>query len=239
MRKIYHLILCTVVMSACSSSGNREANDRSGEKPFAISSCLADKDYKYEALLTKADIEKHVDIDEATFKKEISRTKGKYGSCTYRWESSRPRIEKVIAGRTMKLSDPNQVTIKLLDFYTDEDLERNKQESIVDLFDMGYKKLSREEYDSIMANLEKKMGNKPEDLARAQKMMKSRMNFNYKLIDNLGDRAYWKWTDYGIELAVLVGSAKFTIVSKTSGMAETSLEHAVQLAREVLAKCGS
>jgi len=144
---------------------------------------------------------------------------------------------KVIAGRKIKLSNPNQVIIKLLDFYTDEDLERNEQKSAIDLFDMGYKKLSQEEYNEILANLEKKLDNKPEDLARAKKMMKSRMDFTYKPIDNLGDRAYWKWNDYGIELVVLTGNARFTILSKTTGKPESSLEHAVNFAKEVLAKC--
>ena len=220
-----------ILFSACAGKGDNE------QKSDDISQCLADKDYDYDALLTKADIAKHVTIDEASLKKEISSTKGKYGNCTYSWESGRPKMEKVIAGRDVKLSDPNKVVIKLLDFYTQEDLEKNKQDSAIDLFDMGYKKLSQEEYNEILANLEKKLDNKPEDLARAKKMMKSRMDFTYKPIDNLGDRAYWKWNDYGIELVVLTGNARFTILSKTTGEPETSLDHAIHFAKEVLAKC--
>ena len=220
-----------ILFSACAGKGGNE------HKSDDISQCLADKDYDYEALLTKADIAKHVTIDEASFEMKISPTKGKYGSSTYSWESDRPKIEKMIAGRDMELPDPNKVVIKLLDFYTDEDLEKNKQESAIDLFDMGYKKLSQEEYNEILANLEKKLGDKPEDLARAKKMMESRMDFTYKPIDNLGDRAYWKWNDYGIELVVLTGYAKFTILSKTTGEPETSLAHAIHFAKEVLAKC--
>lgn len=231
MKNIIHLLFAICILSACAGTGDN------GQKSSAISQCLEDKDYQYETLLTKADIAKYVTIDEASFKKEISPTKGKYGSCTYSWESGRPKIEKAIAGRDVKLSDPNQVTIKLLDFYTDEDLERNQQESAIDLFDMGYKKLSQEEYNKILANIEKRLGDKPKDLARAKKMMESRMDFTYKLIDNLADRAYWKWNDYGIELIVLTGNARFTILSKTTGKPETSLEHAVDFAKEVLAKC--
>jgi len=231
MKNIIHLLFAICILSACAGTGDN------GQKSSAISQCLEDKDYQYETLLTKADIAKYVTIDEASFKKEISPTKGKYGSCTYSWESGRPKIEKAIAGRDVKLSDPNQVTIKLLDFYTDEDLERNQQESAIDLFDMGYKKLSQEEYNKILANIEKRLGDKPKDLARAKKMMESRMDFTYKPIENLGDRAYWKWNDYGIELIVLTGNARFTILSKTTGKPETSLEHAVDFAKEVLAKC--
>lgn len=219
-----------ILFSACAGKGGNE------HKSDDISQCLADKDYDYGALLTKADIAKHVTIDEASFEMKISPTKGKYGSSTYSWESGRPKMEKVIAGRDVKLSDPNKV-LKLLDFYTQEDLEKNKQDSAIDLFDMGYKKLSQEENNEILANLEKKLGDKPEDLARAKKMMESRMDFTYKPIDNLGDRAYWKWNDYGIELVVLTGNARFTILSKTTGEPETSLDHAIHFAKEVLAKC--
>lgn len=146
-------------------------------------------------------------------------------------------MEKVIAGRKIKLSNPNQVIIKLLDFYTDEDLERNEQKSAIDLFDMGYKKLSQEEYNEILSNIEKRLGDKPKDLSRAKKMMKSRMDFTYKPIDNLGDRAYWKWNDYGIELVVLTGKARFTILSKTNGEPEISLDHTIHFAKEILSKC--
>jgi len=231
MKKILYILISASITLGCSGTGNTTS------KSNAISQCLADKDYDYGALLTKADIAKYVNIDEASFKKEISSTKGKYGNCTYSWESGRPKMEKVIAGRDVKLSDPNKVVIKLLDFYTQEDLEKNKQDSAIDLFDMGYKKLSQEENNEILANLEKKLGDKPEDLARAKKMMESRMDFTYKPIDNLGDRAYWKWNDYGIELVVLTGNARFTILSKTTGEPETSLDHAIHFAKEVLAKC--
>lgn len=220
-----------ILFSACAGKGDNE------QKSDAISQCLTDKDYDYKALLTKADIAKHVTIDEASFEMKISPTKGKYGSSTYSWESGRPKMEKVIAGRDVKLSDPNKVVIKLLDFYTQEDLEKNKQDSAIDLFDMGYKKLSQEENNEILANLEKKLGDKPEDLARAKKMLDNRMKFKYKSIDNLGDRAYWQETDYGVELVVLTGKARFTIVSKTTGEPETSLDHAIHFAKEVLAKC--
>lgn len=222
-----------ILFSACAGKGDNE------QKSDAISQCLADKDYDYEALLTKADIAKHVNIDESSFKKEISATKGKYGSCTYTWESDRPEKDIIskVTGAVHKRPDKNKVTIKTLDFYTQEDLEKNKQDSAIDLFDMGYKKLSQEENNEILANLEKKLGDKPEDLARAKKMMESRMDFTYKPIDNLGDRAYWKWNDYGIELVVLTGNARFTILSKTTGEPETSLDHAIHFAKEVLAKC--
>ncbi len=230
-------MLGILIMSACSNSSPDETKKENNKESNAISQCLADKDYKYEELLTKSDIAKYVHIDESSYKKEISKTEGKYGSCTYSWESSRPHTESVIAGHKVKMQDNNKVTVKMLDFYTDKDLEKNEKESAIDLFDISYKKLSQVEYEEMMANIKEKIGDKPKDLAQVEKMMDSRMKFKYELIDNLGDRAYWKWNNFGIELIVLVGNARFTIESKTTGEAETSLEHAVHFAKEVLAKC--
>ncbi len=233
MKKILYILIGASIILGCSGTGNTTSESN------AINQCLADKDYKYEELLTKADIAKYVSIDESSYEMKISSTKGKYGSCSYSWKSDRPdkEITSKATGSIFKRPDMNQVTIKLLDFYTDEDLKINKQESVLDLFDMGYKKLSQAEYDELLANFEKKLGDKPKELAQAKKMMESRMKFTYKPVDNLGDRAYQKWTDYGIELVVLTERAKFTIQSKTTGEPETSLDHAIHFAKEVLAKC--
>lgn len=237
MKKAISLLVMFNIILACSGSNSTETEPEMLSN--SISSCLESKDYKYETLLTKADIVKHVNIDESSFKQEISTTKGKYGSCVYSWKSERPDKEIVskVTGATFKRPDMNQVTIKMLDFYTDEDLATHKQETAVDLFDRGYKKLSQTEYEELLANFEKELGEKPKELAQAKKMLESRMKFEYKAVDNLGDRAYQKWTNYGIELVVLTGNAKFTILNKTTGSPETSLDDAVNFAREVLAKC--
>jgi len=174
MKKILYLLVSASMMSACSSTGEsstESSTESATESSNAISECLASKDYQYQELLTKADIAKHINIDEASFEKNVSSTEGKYGSCIYRWKSDRPdkEITSRVTGAVQQRPDKNQVTIKLLDFYTDKDLERNKQESVLDLFDQGYKKLSQTEYDELLANFEKKLGDKPEDLAQAKK----------------------------------------------------------------------
>ncbi|MGB6084661.1 hypothetical protein [Moheibacter sp.] len=237
MKKAIYLLVMSHIIMACSSSNSTETELKMTSN--SISSCLESKNYKYETLLTKADLEKYVNIDESSFKQEISTTKGKYGSCVYSWKSDRPDKEIVskVTGATFKRPDMNQVTIKMLDFYTDEDLSTHKQETAVDLFDRGYKKLSQTEYEELLANFEKELGEKPKELAQAKKILESRMKFEYKAVDNLGDRAYQKWTDYGIELVVLTGNARFTILNKTSESPETSLNDAVNFAREVLEKC--
>lgn len=238
MKKIRCLLFGAILTFAC--AGSVETSTDTGETSAtseAISQCLANKDYQYNELLTKADVAKYVDIDESSFKENISRTEGKYGYCTYSWASERPKIERTILGRDVEIPDNNQVTIKLLDFYTDNDLENYEKGSAIELFDQGYKKLSPSEYDKLLANMAEKLGDKQKELERAKKMLDSRMNFQYKPIHDLGDRAYWKWSDYGIELVVLIGKARFTIESKTTGEPETSLDHAIHFAQEVLAKC--
>lgn len=236
-----NILLLLFGVALCTACGNQEGTtSKTSTESDAISQCLAAKDYKYEDLLTKADIAKYVDIDEASYKQEISSTKGKYGSSFYKWESDRPekQITSKVTGAIFKRPDMNQVTIKMLDFYKDDDLKRYKQDSALDLFDQSYKKLGKAEYDELLANMKNKLTNNSDRFEQAKTMMDKRMKFTYEPVENLGDRAYWKWRDdFGIELVVLTGTARFTILSKTTGEPETSLDHAVQFAREVLVKC--
>ncbi|WP_417867121.1 hypothetical protein [Xanthomarina gelatinilytica] len=88
MKKILYLLIGAGILLACSDTNKTALESK------ALSQCLAAKDYRYEMLLTKADIAKYVNINEASFKKEISSTKGKYGSCTYSWESGCPKWKR-------------------------------------------------------------------------------------------------------------------------------------------------
>src|SRR3546814_12182122 len=62
----------------------------------SISACFQAMDYQYDALLTKADIAKHVTIDDASYKLEISPTKGTYAPCVYTWDSARSNDRRVV-----------------------------------------------------------------------------------------------------------------------------------------------
>src|SRR5690554_485968 len=88
------MLLCsTLLLFACSGTGEsstESSTESATESSSAIGECLAAKDYQYQELLTKADIAKHVNIDESSYEEKISTTKGKYGSCVYSWESERP-----------------------------------------------------------------------------------------------------------------------------------------------------
>lgn len=233
MKKILSLLFGAILLAACGNSEN-VANDDD-----TISKCLMAKDYKYEELLTKADIAKHIAIDEASYEMEISPTKGEYGSCTYKWLSDRPDLEIEILGQTIQGPDKNFVVVKMLDFYTDRDLKLYSQASAQALFDQSYKKLSQQEYNELLGNLEKEYANDASQFEKAKGFLDARMNFKFEPVEGLGDRAYWKWHDtHGIELVVLAGATRFTIENKTSGDQSTALAHAVKFAEEVLAKCG-
>lgn len=233
-RYIY-MFLCGVVLLpiACADKDNQYQDT---EDP--VSRCMMAKDYKYEDLLTKADVARHVTIDEASYKAKVSATKGKYGYCEYRWASDRPDLEIEVAGQTIKGPDMNLVKLTKLDFYTDSVLKLYSKESAIALFDEGYKKLSQQQYDELLENLKKEYANRPTEFEQAKGFLDQRMKFAYETVSQLGDRAYWKWHDrYGIELVVLAGATYFTLETKISQQAGTSLDVAVKFAKEVLAKC--
>lgn len=230
------LLSCSIVFSlSCKDS---EKHPEAGTDP--VSKCLMAKDYRYEELLTKTDIAKHVTIDESSYKMSVSSIKGVYGSCSYEWLSNRPDLEIEVSGQVIKGPDKNRVKLTKLDFYTDKELQLYKHDSAISLFDQSYKKLSQQEYNELLANLKKEYANSEADFKQAKGFLDQRMKFTFEPVQNLGDRAYWKWNDtYGLELVVLSGVAHFTIETKLSAKAESSLEAAVKFAKEVLAKCKS
>lgn len=222
-----------VLFVACSDKKENLVEDNN------IGACLMGKNYKYEELLTKSDIAKHVTIDEGSYKVDVSPTRGEYGSCSYEWKSNRPDIQMELLGTIIPVPDKNRVTLKMLGFYTDGELKLYSQASAIDLFEQTYKKLSQQEYQELLANLTKEYANDKAGFEQAKGFLDARMKFTFEPVADLGNRAYWSWDDKdGVKLAVLAGAAYFTIESKTSGDAPTSLEHAIQFAKEVLAKCG-
>lgn len=233
MKKLFLLSFTAAMFLSCADKANTisEKND--------ISNCFISKDYKYETLLSKADISKHIKIDESSYKMDISNTKGQYGYVDYEWKSDRPDLTKEILGQILKHPDKNRIKLTGLKFYGDDDLKLYSQESALSLFEQSYKKLSQEEYQKLVANLEKEYANNPSGLNQAKGFLEARMNLKYEPVPSLGTRAYWKWHDeYGIELVVLKEVTSFRIDSKTSGEANTSLQDAIKFAKEVLAKCG-
>src|SRR5690606_7428242 len=128
--------------------------------------------------------------------------------------------------------DKNRVNITQLSFYTDRDDKLYTPAEAMARFDQAYKKLSQQEYEELLANLEKQYTNDLAGFEQAKGFLDARMNFKYEALDDLGDRAYWKWHEhYGISLVVLTGAAQFTIETRVSAEAASTLDAAVKFAR--------
>lgn len=240
MKKIIYIMCFTFFLAACGEGQdkNGKTNTQRKKESKQITSCFKEYGYAYEKLLTKADISKHVTIEENSFETEISTTTGEYGSCTYTWDSDRPDLHVEMAGHTIPYPDINRVTLKMLHFYSEDETKLYSQKSAIDLFDQSYKKLDQAEYEELLDNLREKYKDDKEGLGQAEGFLKARMNLSYEPLDHLGDRAYWKWhEEYGVELVVLTGSVHFTLQSKTSADQSSSLKDAVNFAEEVLSKC--
>lgn len=235
-KKLVGLLLSGLILCLVSCSDKTDIAE--GSDP--VSKCFLSKNHKYEDLLTKTDVEKHVSIDEASYKMDVSSTKGIYGYCEYKWKSNRPDLVIEVSGQTITGPDRNFVKLTKLDFYTDSQLKLYSQESSIALFDQSYKKLSQAEYDKLLANLEKEYANNPAGFEQAKGFLDVRMNLTFEPVEALGDRAYWKWNNtYGLELVVLKGVTHFTIETKLSAEYPETLDVAINLAKEVLAKCGA
>ncbi len=234
MNKLLMVIAAVLLTAACSSS-----DGKLGAGPdLKITNCLRGFEYDYEKLLTIDDVKKHLQVDETSLKKDVSPTNGSYGSCKYKWSSDRPELEMELLGQTIRYPDDNIVEIKWLSFYAQNDLETYNQQSVNDLFDIGYKKLTEAELARMKENVEKQFANDEKALENALNLLEIRKNSAYQPVENLGDRAYWKWNDrYGVEVVVLTGLASFTIAGKTSNNPQEGLNTAIRLAEEVLAKC--
>lgn len=239
MLAIAATISCTGSKKESAESSTSTVSAKTDNKAVIVTAnCFIAMDYDYEKLLTKEDVAKHTSIDEASFKKEVSPSHGEYGNCTYTWDSERPDISMTTSGMTLNLPDRNFATVKSLKIHNEDDLKLYNQSDVIDLFGTAYKKMSRKEYDEMIARLEQEYSGDQAKLDQAKGFADARMNLDYEPVDNLGERAYWKWSDqHGIEIVVLQGAVQFAIASKTSSSAETSLPVAINLAKEVLSKC--
>src|SRR5690606_7134663 len=145
--------------------------------------------------------------------------KGQYGNATYSWDSDRPAFPVEILGYVFMQPDQNRVEFTQLHFYDAKELELYSQQSVIDLFEIGYRKLSDSEVKEMRDNVDKHYADDPAGLEQAHQFIDMRLNFNYHLVEQVGDRAYWSWGQYGLELNVLAGTASFSLRAKFSAEA--------------------
>lgn len=233
MNKFYYFVVMVFLLTgACASP------DQGSEPNSQYLGCLADFDFQYDQILTKGDVQKHVEIDESSFKEELDTKNTTYGSVSYVWDSDRPATEMSMGGMTLPVPDRNQVLLKLLSFYEEADLDKYSQKNITALFNQGYKAISDEEFQNMKGNLEKRFQDSPEEYNQALGLLEARRKQNYNFEENLADRAYWRYhDDRGLEMAVLAGEANFTLHVKISADQDENLRVARGLVGEILSKC--
>lgn len=237
MKKMVFLGGMVFVLFSC-NSGKKEASDVSSDsKTEKVSSksdgkpndCLKEFKDDYSALLTKEEMTSVYPIDFEEADQELR--SGSYGQHIYQWPSDRPTFTMDVSGMKMELPDENTIGIKNLSFYSD----KTEMKSVIATFDMGYKQLSDKELERIQENLAKQ---DDEVKKTGGELMELRAKRSWSFVEGLGSSAWYKWNDqWGGELVVLAGKAKFTILAKISNDPDENQELAKQLAERVIAKC--
>ena len=183
----------------------------------------------YSKLLTKEEIASVYSVDFQNAKEKLS--SGSYGEYMFYWPSDRPELTIEVSGRKINLADKNAIGIKNFSYSKSE----KDMKSFTERFNMGYKELSEEELDKINKNLAKQS---EEVKSTGEDMMKIRGKRSWEFIEGLGTSAWYKWGEnYGGDLVVLAGRAKFTILIKISADPKENRDLAIKLAEKVIAKC--
>lgn len=232
MKKVAFLVGIAFVLFSCNSGNNESSSsnsDKSAETLNKSYDCLKEYQEDYSGLLTKEDMTAVYSFDLNTAKVELR--PGNYGRHIYSWLSDRPDLEYEVSGMKLKGPDRNTMGVALLSFYSDD----SDMKSTRKLFDRGYKQLSEKELKEIENNLSKQNN---EIKKTGKDMMKVRKKSNWDFVENIGSSSWYKWNNqFGGELAVLAGKAKFYIRLKISDDPQENLEVAKKLAEKVLAKC--
>lgn len=235
MKKSLFFAGVALLLFSCNSSNSANSEGESGgttsmsKANAEVYDCLQDFSKAYELLLTKDEINSVYPVD-FTQTEETLRS-GSFGEYSYRWPSDRPNIDLVVSGMEFSSPDHNLIGVKGLSFSSD----KLDFKSIRETFDMAYKELSEEELAKIQENLDKQ--NK--EIKEAGKgFMEARARTSWDFVEGVGSSAWYKWNeDYGAQLAVLAGRAKFNIEIKISNDPEENRVLAKKLAEKVLAKC--
>lgn len=236
MKKLTFLAGIAFMLFSC-NSGNKDSSKSSLEISkesglsgnVNVSDCLESFKEDYEKLLTKDDMTSSYAFDIG--KADHNLRSGSYGEHNYRWESDRAPIETVILNQNIKGPDYNTIGIANLSFYdNDADLKSNR-----DYFDRGYKTLSEKEIKEVEDNLAKQ----PDDVKKSgEGFMEIRKKMKWEFVDGVGTSAWYKWSEnYGGELTVLSGRAKFEIRLKVSEDRDENRDLAKKLAQKVIDKC--
>ncbi|GLR15614.1 hypothetical protein GCM10007940_02290 [Portibacter lacus] len=189
------------------------------------------------ALLTKEKAASIANIDPelVTVKEPVKMKNPLYLTCTFRWDSDRTTTVKTALG-AMEVAQDNQIQIgsfKLLDS------EKIKQ-PFPEYFDGYYKNVTAEDAEKFDKKLQEELAEESETAKKiGTSISKMSLNFNYKSVSGIGDRASWETSTMGTDghLHVLHGDVIFSVIVNISDDVNDSFDVAKKVANEILALC--
>lgn len=229
MKKIILIIGIGIIIFSCKSDKKESEEVLAQEEVENTQDCLERFDNKYDELLTREELISVYPFNNEDVKVDVSNRS--YGHHTITWPSNRPNMNMKVAGREMNLPDENFLSVAVLNFYS-QNLTPN---DLIKRFDRGYKNLTENELEEINKNL----ADLPEENKQInQELMDARSKMDYAHVENIGQSAWYKWNEnYGGELAVLLGRAKFDIRVKISKDSIENLDLSKKIAMIIVEKC--
>lgn len=222
------------VDSSANSVQTTHSNKANNKK---IKSCFEDYNYNLAEILTKEDVLKHFDSSHhQEIKTEERKTKNMYANVIYSHKSNRT-ITIDMGKTTYEAPENNSIEFSGLEF------SKLDEEKTLEYFDRKYKKLSDQEAQKMIADIEREYADKTkEETEQAIKFVEIRKNMNFIPVQGLGTAAYWKeikvsGNNFGVELFVLAGTVEFTVKVKIDRDNMINSQVAIAVARDILAKC--
>ena len=204
------------------------------------SDCIFSYMDKYDELLPLETIQKHYKGDMSVAKKQYNKNtdpkRQKQDSYLYTWASDRTKTMEIL-GQKMEVPLENEIGIKWLgdDLYT-----IMSRENPVASFKAFYHTPTQAELDDAFNKAEEQVSKNEnvnmETTGSAMSMAKGLAEgAKYEDVNGLGNAASWDARDNA--LIILVGEKTFKIVCNVGADSEANKKLAIELAKEVLAKC--
>lgn len=246
MKKILAILSLALLCLACEKTKNpdvvllnssEQTEQTTKMDTTKFKSCFEEIDYDLAKILSKQDVLKHFNPEDHA-KIEIDERKGmgRQSHVIYKFKSNRQHTVEA-GGMIQKIPDYNNIELSGLEF------SKSDEAKTLENFDRKFKKLSEQELQDILTNLEKEFaGKSSEELEQAKRMMKIRTESNYVPVQGLGTAAYWqefkvKGNNFGAELIVLAGNVEFTVRVKIDSDNMLNSQTAIAVANDILKKC--
>lgn len=203
-----------------------------GEAATADASCVSDYQGRLCELLTEDLVRAH--NPEAVELEQENRNTGSYQLCTYTWPSDRTRTMEV-AGRSISIPMPDQVTLKNISTVEEEDP--------LAYFRRSYRMLSDEEKQRIAEQYREKLDEKVQESELTETgadfgegLMATGLEMEFENVEGVGDAAAYGGPMEDI-LYVLDGRTIFEVVADISTDKSVNMAKATAIAKDLLERC--